>query len=411
MIRSAVGWIAVLGLAACASPPEPPTVETTETKSSAGWREIESPVGLFSFAPGLEVVDGQLILSWLERTETPTGEAHHQLLVSRRGPEGWTQPSWVASGTDFFANWADTPSVAAASDGTLFSHWLAKTDAATYAYSIFMARSDDDGRSWQPLGPLNDDTTPTEHGFVSYVAESEGVRAFWLDGREMATGGDMALRTALVGEDVGPSEVLDDRVCECCSTAAAWTGQGPVAVVRDRSAEEIRDIGIVRRLGEQWAKTAIVAGDEWRIEGCPVNGPEVATADRQVAVAWFTAGGSGPKVQIAFSEDAGESFGPPREIDSGRPMGRVDLAWDGAGRAIVSWVEGGGEQAEIRMRWVSPEGAAGEPKVVAHTSPSRASGFPRLARIDADLYLAWVDIPDENASRIRLLEIPTFALE
>ena len=410
MIRSRICLIAALGLAACAPHSESPPAESSETSSSAGWREIDSPVGLYSFAPSLVAVDGELILSWLERTQTAESDAHHQLLVSRLGADGWTQPSWVASGTDFFANWADTPSVAAAENGTLFSHWLAKTDPETYAYSIFMARSDDDGESWQPLGTLNNDDTPTEHGFVSYVADGDGVRAFWLDGRQMAEGGDMTFRTAWVGQDVGPAEVLDDRVCECCSTSAATTDQGAIAVVRNRSAEEVRDIGIVRQVGGDWTATATVAADDWRIEGCPVNGPEVAADGDNVAVVWYTAGGSGPKVQIAFSSDAGESFDPPRVVDSGRPMGRVDLVWDERGGAVVSWLEGGDEKAEIRLRRFSADGVGGEPIVVGRTSPSRASGFPRLERVGGDLFLAWVDIDGEEASRVRIFEISSAAL-
>jgi hypothetical protein len=410
LIRAWICLVMALGIVACAPRPESSTVETSETISSADWREIDSPVGVYSFAPGLVEVGGELVLSWLEQTTTPEGEAHHQLLVSRLGTGGWSKPSWVAAGSDFFANWADTPAVAASVDGTLFSHWLAKTDEETYAYSIFMARSDDGGESWQQMGPLNDDDTPTEHGFVSFVAEGDGVRAFWLDGRQMVAGGDMTFRTAWVGQDPGPAEVLDDRVCECCSTSAAVTDLGPIAVVRNRSAEEIRDIGIVRRVADGWTATAPVAVDDWRIEGCPVNGPVVAATGRDVAVAWYTAGGSGPKVQIAFSTDAGESFRAPHVVDSGRPMGRVDLVWDDAGEAIVSWLEGGDDKAEIRLRRFSTDGVGGEPVVVARTSPSRASGFPRLERVGEDLYLAWVDIEGEEASRIRILEIPITAL-
>ncbi len=363
-------------------------------------------MGLFSFAPELTVADGSLVLSWLEQTTTPAGETHHQLLVSRLETEGWSKPSWVASGADFFANWADTPSVSVAGDGTLFAHWLAKTDEETYAYSVFMARSDDAGQSWQPLGTLNDDSTPTEHGFVSYVPEDDGVRAFWLDGRQMMDGGDMNLRTARVGLDIGQGEVLDDRVCECCSTSAVGTDRGALVVFRDRSEGEIRDIGRIRELQGDWSESAAVAEDGWRIEGCPVNGPEVAASDNLVAVVWFTAAGRGPKVQVAFSEDSGETFGPARIIDNGRPLGRVDLVWGDSDSVFVSWLEGGDGAAEVHLRRLSASGQDGEPEVVARTSPSRASGFPRLERVGEDLYLAWVDIADEQSSRVRLLEIP-----
>lgn len=411
MIRIGVGIVAVAALVGCSPSSDSPGVESSEASSSMGRQEIDSPVGRFSFAPGLVTADDQLVLSWLEQTETDEGGAHHQLLVSRLEPDGWSQPSWVASGTDFFANWADTPAVAVSKTGSLYSHWLAKTDADTYAYSIFLARSEDGGERWSPMGPLNDDATPTEHGFVSYVPEEEGVRAFWLDGRRMADGGDMTLRTARVDEGVGPAEVLDERVCECCSTSAAVTDQGPVVVFRDRSDEEIRDIGIVRRTGEAWSSTKRVAADDWRIEGCPVNGPEVAAQGSWVAVAWYSAGGSGPKVQIALSQDSGASFGPPRVVDGGRPLGRVDLVWDDRAGINISWLEGAENQAEIRLRRFTMEGDGAEPVVVARTSPSRASGFPRLARTGEDLVVAWVDIDGDEASRIRLVQIPVNSLK
>ena len=77
-----------------------------------------------------------------------------------------------------------------------------------------------------------------------------------LDGRQMLAGGPMGLRTALLPEpsdrprdsqaemvqetgaptagspiQVGPaSQLLDQRVCECCQTDAATTGEGPIVV-------------------------------------------------------------------------------------------------------------------------------------------------------------------------------------
>lgn len=369
-------------------------------------QELESPAGLFSFAPNLLVEDDELILSWLEESELPSGAVHHRLLVSRLESGDWSFPATVAEGSDFFANWADIPAVAVAADGTMYAHWLAKTAAETYAYSIFLARSDDGGTTWSPMGTLNDDDTATEHGFVSFVTQEDGVRAFWLDGRQMAAGGAMNLRTALLSEEVGLSEVLDDRVCECCATDAVTTGQGPVVVTRDRSDEEVRDIGIIRRVGDAWTTSNRIAADEWRIKGCPVNGPAVAAAGDRVAVVWYTAGGDGPKVQIAFSNDAGRSFGPPETIDAGRPLGRVDLVEDGAGGFLATWIEGADGLAEIRLRRFDGEGSVGEATTVARTAPSRASGFPRLARVGDDLYLAWVDIEGEGTSQVRVLELP-----
>ncbi len=376
--------------------------------STATWWEIDSPVGALSFAPHLEEVEGELLLSWLETVEADANR--HRLMVSRRRAGAWTRPSQIASGPDFFANWADIPKVVATGGDALLAHWLAKTAADTYAYSIYLARSEDGGDSWQPLGRLNDDETATEHGFVSWVAEGRGARAFWLDGREMGGGGDMALRTAFVGEGVGASEALDDRVCECCATAAAVVERGPLVVYRDRSASEIRDIGLLRRVADSWVGPTRVARDDWRIEGCPVNGPEVATLGNRVVVVWYTAAGERPGVELARSEDGGETFGPPLTVDGGRPLGRGDVVEDGRGGFLISWLEGADERAEIRLRRLSESGALGAPLVVARTSPSRASGFPKLIRVGSDCFLAWVDVDEPETSRIRLLQIPLDAV-
>ena len=84
-----------------------------------------------------------------------------------------------------------------------------------------------------------------------------GVAVAWLDSREMAAGGHhgpdgaMGLRYVEVDSALAISResLLDARVCECCTTGMAMTANGPLIVYRDRSNEEIRDIGFVRRTG------------------------------------------------------------------------------------------------------------------------------------------------------------------
>jgi hypothetical protein len=82
-----------------------------------------------------------------------------------------------------------------------------------------------------------------------------------------------------------------------------------VAVYRDRSEGEIRDIRIGAYVDGAWTEGAIVHEDGWETAACPVNGPAVAARGEDVAVAWFTAAGDVPRVKVAFSDDAAESFG------------------------------------------------------------------------------------------------------
>ncbi len=389
--------------------PERPAPGAVES----GVRELDPPAVAGAFAPDLWADEQGLVASWIE----PLGaerEDGHRVRFARLAEGGWTEPVTIVEGDDLFANWADIPSVARAADGTLYAHWLAKTADETYAYSIFLARSDDGGASWQELGKLNDDDTHTEHGFVSWVREGDGLRAFWLDGRAMADGGPMSVRTAAVdaasAAGVGPVELLDDRVCECCSTDAAVAAGGPYVVYRDRSESEVRDISLAGRSQAGWRAPHAVHADGWQIQGCPVNGPETDADGDLLVTAWFTAAGDRAEVRAALSSDGGASFGEPVLIDGERPLGRVDTVLDGAGGALVSWLAAGGQRAAVKLARLDGGGALGEPLTVAETSSARASGFPRLARRGDSVYLAWVDLAEEQPARIGLRELSLAAI-
>jgi hypothetical protein len=96
-------------------------------------------------------------------------------------------------------------------------------------------------------------------------------------------------------------------------------------------------------------------------------------------------------VQLAFSTDAGATFGAPVRIDAGVPAGRVDVEMLGGDDAIVTWIERTArDTAEVRARVVRRDGTTEPPLTVARLPQGRASGFPRMARRRATaLVLAW----------------------
>jgi hypothetical protein len=235
-----------------------------------------------------------------------------------------------------------------------------------------------------------------------FPSPAGGLGIVWLDGREMTAheggghaghgGGDMTLRYTAFGRGakLAPESLLDERVCECCQTSAALTSEGPVVVYRDRSPEEVRDISIVRLRAGKWSAPAPVHRDGWKIAGCPVNGPAVAARGESVAVAWFTGAGDVYSVKVAFSKDAGQSFGPPVRADDGQPMGRVGVVALEDGSAVVSWLEKAEAGGEVRVRRVRQDGSRGPATTVAPMAAARASGFPRMVRTGNSLVFAWV---------------------
>lgn len=64
-----------------------------------------------------------------------------------------------------------------------------------------------------------------------------------------------------------------------CTSPLRATPAGPGA---RRSCQEVRDMSVVRFAGGRWTEPRTVARDGWQINGCPVNGPAIAAAERQV---------------------------------------------------------------------------------------------------------------------------------
>lgn len=393
--------IPLLGVAAChhqpASRPWLGSIETVATPAPAGSRY-----------PNLAGGEGTpLVMSWLQ----PGATGGYSLDYSRwtdRGlgaPRSWSAPRTVATGADWFVNWADFPSVVPVSERIWGAHWLQQKPDNVYSYDVRIAVSSNGGRRWSaPLTP-HDDGTPTEHGFVSLLAGAdEHVRAIWLDGRNtpgehdhssghVAKSGAMTLRMADVdaaGRRIGSDAELDARVCDCCQTDATRVGDSTVVVYRDRSADEVRNIRALRIDAHGAVAAAAVHEDGWRIAACPVNGPAIAAEGNRVAVAWFTAPDV-PRVRLAFSTDGGRSFAPPIEVASGKVAGRVDVAFIGRGRAVVSWLAEGSSGPEFNAQPYTEKGAAGSAVTIARVGLERSSGFPQMARAGAGLVFAWTE--------------------
>jgi hypothetical protein len=357
---------------------------------------LTSPASPNSAQPQLSVQGDRVVLSWIERTGDRAA-----LRFAERTADGWSDARTVSSGTDWFVNWADVPSVVRLPNGVLAGHWLQKSASSTYAYDVRLSFSKDQGRAWSSAVTPHHDGTPTEHGFASlYGMPGEGLGLIWLDGRQMKPGhhdgmdaGPMSIRSAAFNRDgTQTAELLvDDRVCECCPTAAAVTSNGPIVAFRNRTTDEIRDIYVSRLVAGKWTEAVPVHRDNWKIAACPVNGPALSANGSDVAIAWFTGVGDQGHVYAAFSSNAGETFGAPVRIDEVGAVGRVDVELLADGSAAVTWIEFADQRSQFRIRRVERTGAKSPSSTVAGIAAGRASGYPRLARRGDELLFAWTD--------------------
>ena len=388
--------IAMTASLGCGRSPAPEDRPREEAPAQSDWAIRVEPLALpstgASSGPQITASPGGAILSWLEGAD---GAA--TLKFSERAGGAWSQARAVVSGGDWFLSWADVPSVLRMTDGTLVANWYPATDPLIEAYDIRLAYSRDDGATWsRPFAPHHDGTT-TQHGFVSlFELPDKTLGLVWLDGRqqeldaEAPEGGAMALYYGRFDAQWTQTAeaAVNERVCECCPTAAVVTDAGPIAAFRDRTPREIRDINVARLESDTWTQARPLHVDGWEIDACPVNGPALSARGSQVAAAWFTAAGNQGQALAAFSGDAGRTWSTPVRLDEGAPRGHVDVELLDDGSAVATWVELAEGRARFRMRRVEPGGSRSAAFDIAS---ERVTGYPRIGRSGDELLFAWTE--------------------
>ena len=360
-------------------------------------KQLKSPADTASAEPYVFTdKNGLVYLSWIERIGKESF-----LKFSTLHDSSWSAPIVIASGSNWFVNWADYPLLVADGNNNMIAHYLEKSGKGTYAYDVKWVASSDQGKTWTAPKILHDDGKQAEHGFVSMINKGDDFFVSWLDGRNAAMedggghdaheghGGAMTIRAATIdkqGEKIEEWE-LDNRVCDCCQTSAVLTNNGPVVIYRDRDENEIRDMSIVRFVNGQWTAPKTIYTDNWKIAGCPVNGPRASAKGNTLAVAWFSAPEKNSKVNLVFSENGGETFYEPIRIDEGKGIGRVDVEMLDEKSAIVSWMENG----HIKAQKVYKDGKKEPSIIIATSSEERSGGFPQMTLSGANLIFAWTD--------------------
>jgi hypothetical protein len=378
---------------------------------------LATPAAANSAQPQLSFSKRGVLLSWIERSSDLA-----TLKFSERTSAGWTTAQTIASGRDWFVNWADVPSVLRLPSGAIVAHWLQKSGPSTYAYDVRLSHSTDDGKTWSASYLPHHDGTQTEHGFASLFPVGEGFGLVWLDGRAMKAGeghdghgtGAMSVRYGQFDKSFKQiaESAVDTRVCECCPTAAAVTAEGIITAYRDRSDQEVRDNYVSRFVNGKWTTAQPVFSDNWKIAACPVNGPALAANGRRVAMTWFTVKQDQGQAYLAFSDDAGATFGKPIRVDDGGSLGRVDVELLPDGAALATWIEfadqpatpkpsGGGGRAQFRARRIDPNGTRSAAVTISGLAGSRASGYPRAAIANGEAVFAWTESGDGGGLQVR----------
>ncbi len=344
-------------------------------------------------------------LNWLEPSEDG-----HKIVFTTFDNE-WTKPITVTSGDNWFINWADFPSVINLKNEEYAAHWLVKSSSNTYAYDTYISLSDNKGENWSEPIKAHSDNTQTEHGFVS-LYEDKGLGFIYLDGRKMAneptankhdTG--MTLRSGKIDSDLNltAAQLIDELVCECCQTDITETDQGPIGVYRNRSVNEIRDIYITRSNKGAWGKGRPLHLDDWKIAGCPVNGPSIDGHDENITVSWFTGAKNTPMIKVAKSNDYGLSFEEPIKIGIKNTVGHLSHTVDKNKNIWILWQKSMDHgEVELTLTMIEHESNKIFETTIEKSGKTPRFSFPQITSNDNKIILAWTAIHDNPATDRRL---------
>lgn len=121
------------------------------------------------------------------------------------------------------------------------------------------------------------------------------------------------------GNHFSAPTTITKEACECCRTAIASSSNGRISVAfRDLQSGNIRDINVSTSIdgGLLFHYNKDVSDDNWKINGCPHNGPSIATLHNKNIIAWSTGG-----------KNAGVHLG--KFTSSGQPIYRKYLSKNG----------------------------------------------------------------------------------
>jgi hypothetical protein len=254
-------------------------------------------------------------------------------------------------------------------------------------------RSVDSGRTWSEPRTVNDGKEFGSHNFHALTSAPDGsLLATWLDARKGKSGVWMS-RSIDGGRSWEPNRLIyTDPTCPCCRTSVAVAGDGTMYVAwRAILTGDVRDVVVTRSTdgGRTWAEPVRVRSDDWIYPGCPHAGPSLEVdAKGDVHVAWWTGKEGEAGVYYARSADGGKSFvaQPIATGETARPA-HVQLAVSGQ-RVYVAWDDGLGEVPRVLLRRSADGGKSFSPEELL-SDPGVAASYPVLALHGDSVAVAW----------------------
>ncbi len=359
--------------------------------------DIENPAGASSEASNLfQDEDGEIYLSWIEMLP----DSSDGLYISKLESNIFKEKQLVASGNDWFVNWADFPSFAKfENQDTYVVSWLQKSAGGTYDYDVHIAISKGDLKSWNYKFILNQDGINAEHGFLSLHPEGNEMSAVWLDGRNTKVDhGAMTLRYARFDTEgvIIHDEELDYRICDCCQTDFTIYDETKYVVYRDRSMAEYRDNVIKIGRDSTWSKPIQLDTIHWETSSCPVNGPAIASSENYLATLSYMQNEQDFQVGLNIYDRKRMRMDTSIILNDSLSLGRFDIKFSDDQRIEIIWMEYDQEQNYLMHGTYDPETHDFKKSKLWKMDDRRKSGFPRMVVDSKYCYICYTRVTDHR---------------
>lgn len=362
LCRSVLQWAALLGLlgiglTACAGSIHPPHRSSPVVLGHAV-KIVEGPYQVSP--PALHFGQGGVLhLAWFEKREdrralravrvTDGGKTVSppvQVNPAQAEPDALHQAPGLATGPDreVYVTWSTPRPV----------------PGAFFAANLRLARSLDDGLTFEPPLVVNDDDNPINHSFEQVSAGSHGdVYLAWLDNRDKEKSGAGAIFACSRdgGKTVGKNLTVDGMACICCRPSIALAPDGTLWVAWRKTFERnVRDIVLAKSIdqGQTFSTPILVKWDGWAFPACPHRGPSLAF-DRfgRLYIGWYTEGtDEQPRLLLATSDDQGKTFSDPISLHTSTTSlpDQLRMVVHSDGIVVAVWEEVTGVRKRVVMR-------------------------------------------------------------
>ncbi|MFZ0014222.1 MAG: sialidase family protein [Acidimicrobiia bacterium] len=371
-------------LVGCGGGTSQPTVSSTEADDAVV--ELGAPV-FTSDVPGAVALD-------------IAGNGVSDPTVAWIGPDGvWAAtieistgvmapPSDVDMGLEPIVHPIERPAVAVAPDGRVDIAFTSFVEDG--AASVFLSQGGSEPE------PISGDPEP-ETNLVHVTLMGGRPVLSWLEDATLSVG-------VSDGGHITERESVDDRTCDCCNPVPLAVGESLVVAYRDFETVDgqvVRNVAAVSSAdgGVSFSDVVPIADDDWFISGCPFSGPDVASVDGELLVAWMDGRQSihpdqaSTSIWVDRSTDGGASFGSDIKV-AGEGINRWPvLAVDASSVAYLVW-EKSGPEGGLAYASSSDGGHVWQDHGLLVARGDTGSGDPRSPSLivhDGHLVVTWAD--------------------